>query len=328
MPSTDLPDRPQQPADWRAVGLRYFSRDFFYRKRFAARVWKVSVDGRFDCPNRDRTLGTGGCVFCDPGSFSPSRSGGFDSIAEQLAEGIRRLRTRRHVDRFVAYFQPATNTYAPVQRLADLYRQALAHPEVIGLVIGTRPDCVADDVLDLLAELSQQTWLSVEYGLQTIHDRTLDWMNRGHHYDAFLDAVRRSRHRGLTVGAHVILGLPGESSKDMRATARELARLRIDSVKLHNLHAVRNTPLAEMVASAEVRLAGMEEYVGWVVDFLEELPPGCVIDRLSGDAPLQYLVGPSWCLAKSAVRAAIEAELRRRDTWQGRRFKGARPPNA
>ena len=323
MASTDLPAGRSQAADWRAAGLRYFSRNFFNRKWFGGRVWKVSVDGGFTCPNRDRTLGTGGCVFCDPNSFSPSRHGGLDSIGDQIDDGIRRLRSRRKVDRFVAYFQPATNTYAPVQRLAELYRQALSRPNVVGLVIGTRPDCVADDVLDLLADLSRQTWLSVEYGLQTIHDRTLDWMNRGHHYDAFLDALERSRRRGLLVGAHVILGLPGESAQDMLATARELARLRIDSVKLHNLHAVRNTRLADMVTSGEVRLTGLEDYVGYVVDFLEDLPASCVIDRLSGDAPPQYLLGPSWSLEKSAVRAAIEAELRRRDTWQGRKFKGA-----
>jgi radical SAM protein (TIGR01212 family) len=321
MSSTDLPQRPPQPLDWRAGGQRYFSRNLFYRKTFGRRVWKVSVDAGFACPNRDHTLGAGGCIFCDPGSFSPSRRSGLAAITDQIEEAVRRLRSRRKVDRFVAYFQPATNTYAPVEQLARLYRQALSHPGVVGLVIGTRPDCVPDDVLDLLAELSQQTWLSVEYGLQTIHDRTLDWMNRRHHYDAFLDAHQRSRRRNLVIGAHVILGLPGESSEDMLATARELARLRIDSVKLHNLHAVRGTPLADMVTSGEVRLSGLDEYVGWVVDFLEELPPSCVIDRLSGDAPPQYLVGPSWCLDKSAVRAAIEAELQRRDTWQGRRFK-------
>ncbi len=323
MPSTDLQQPAPAPAAWREAGLRWHSRSFFCRQRFGRPVWKISVDGGFGCPNRDRTLGTGGCVFCDPSSFSPSRRSGVTTIAEQIEQGIRRLRTRHRVDRFVAYFQPGTNTYAPVGKLAGLYREALAHPSVVGLAIGTRPDCVPDDVLDLLAELSQQTWLSVEYGLQTIHDRTLDWLNRRHHFDTFLDAVLRSRRRGLAVGAHVILGLPGESREDMQATARELARLRVDSVKLHSLLAVRNTPLADMVAAGRVRLAELDQYVAYVVDFLEELPPSCVIDRLSSDTPPQYLVAPSWCLHKSTVRAAIEAELRRRDTWQGRRFTEA-----
>ncbi len=283
-------------------------------------MWKVSLDGGFGCPNRDGSLGTRGCVFCDPASFSPSRRSVSASISAQLEEGIRRLGARYRVDRFVAYFQPGTNTYAPVEQLRALYEQAIAHPKVVGLAIGTRPDCVPDDVLDLLSELAGQTWVSIEYGLQTIHDRTLDWMNRGHHYEAFLDAVQRSRRRGLKVGVHVILGLPGESRDDMLATARELARLEIDSVKLHNLYAVHNTPLAGMVARGEVRLVELDEYVGLVVDFLEQLPPSCVIDRLSGDAPPEYLVGPSWCLDKPAVRAAVEAEFQRRNAWQGRKI--------
>lgn len=321
MASTILPGGPE-PADWRSAGLRYFSQSFFNRKRFGQRVWRISLDGGFGCPNRDGTLGTGGCVFCDPSSFSPSRRTGLKSIRDQIDQAVPRLRACRNARRFLAYFQPGTNTYAPLERLARLYHQALSHPDVIGLVVGTRPDCAADDVLDLLAELSQNSWLSVEYGLQTIHNRTLDWINRGHRYDAFLDAVHRSRRRGLRIGAHVILALPAESREDMLATAREIARLRIDSVKLHNLHAVSNTPLAEMVASGKVRLAGLGQYAGYVVDFLEQLPPDCVIDRLSGDAPPEHLVAPRWCLDKSAVRAAIDAEFRRRDTWQGQRFPG------
>jgi radical SAM protein (TIGR01212 family) len=239
--------------------------------------------------------------------------------------GIEQLRARRPVDRFVAYFQPATNTYGPIGRLREVYEEAVCHRSVVGLVIGTRPDCVADDVLDLLAEFSRQTWVSVEYGLQSIHDRSLEWIVRGHTAAAFRDAVVRSRRRGLSVGAHVILGLPGETREDMLATAEELAKLEVDSVKLHNLHALKGTRLAEMVGSGEVKLPGREEYVGWVVDFLERLSPACVIDRLSGDAPAERLVGPDWCLDKAGVRRDIEAELRRRDSWQGRRFVPANP---
>ena len=295
-------------------------------RRFGGRVWKVSIDGGFGCPNADGTVGAGGCIYCNIRSFSPSRRRAVGSIAGQIAEGIRRLRQRHEVERFIAYFQPATNTYAPVARLRALFEQALSHPGVVGLAIGTRPDCVPDEVLDLLAELSRRTWLSVEYGLQSIHDGSLDWIRRGHRYDAFLDAVRRSHQRGLHLGAHVILGLPGESRELMLATARELARLEIESVKLHNLYAVKDTPLAEAVARGEVRLLEMEEYVGHVVAFLEQLPPGCVVDRLSGDAPPEYLVAPAWCLQKSAVRAAIEGELERQDTWQGRHYLAGSPP--
>lgn len=315
--STRVPHFLQGPPDWRAAGLSLFGRSFFFRQRFQARVCRISLDGGFDCPNRDGSCGTGGCVYCDPRSFSPSRRRQRGPIAQQIDQAVRRLRARRRVDRFVAYFQPATNTYAPVGRLRELYGQALSHPDVVGLVIGTRPDAVPDEVLDLLAELSEQTWLLVEYGVQTIHDRTLDWINRGHHYDAFLDAHQRSRRRGLFLGAHLILGLPGESPDDMQQTAREMARLGLDAVKLHNLHAVRDTPLAGMVGSGEVRLPERDQYVDYVVDFLQELPTACVIDRLVGDAPREFLVGPDWCLDKPAVLRAIQAEFRRRGTCQG-----------
>jgi len=239
-------------------------------------------------------------------------------VQGQIAEGIRRLKWRYDVDRFIAYFQPATNTYAPVDKLRPLFEAAISHPDVVGLAVGTRPDCVPDDVLDLLEELSRRTYLSVEYGLQTIHDRSLDWMNRGHHYDAFLDALQRSRGRGFEICAHVILGLPGESREDMLATAREIARLRLDSVKVHNLYAVHDTPLAEQAARGEVRLMERSEYIDILIDFLELLPPDMIVERISGDAPPDYFIGPAWCLDKPALRAALDAELKRRGTWQGK----------
>lgn len=306
--------------DWRSAPLRYYSLSHYLRARFGRRVWKVSLDGKFTCPNRDGTVATGGCVFCDPTSFSPSRRLKIRSIPDQLQAGIERLSQRHDADAFIAYFQPATNTYAPIERLRTLYEQALGHPQVIGLSVGTRPDCVAEPVLDLLAELAQRTWVTVEYGLQSIHDRSLAWMNRGHGYDAFPDAMARTRARNLDVGVHVILGLPGETTDDIMATARELARFDLHSIKFHNLYAVRRTKLAEMVEAGEVVLPGREEYVDWVVRFLEVLPPTVVVDRLSGDSPPRYLIGPSWCLDKTAVQRAIVAELQRRDTWQGRLY--------
>ena len=189
---------------WRAAGLRYHAYNFFLRNKFGGRVQKVSIDAGFTCPNVDGTVASGGCTFCDNRSFSPSRRSPRMSprdVQGQISEGIRRLKWRYDVEKFIAYFQPATNTYAPVEKLRPLYEAAIDHPEVVGLAIGTRPDCVPDDVLDLLEELGGQTYLSVEYGLQTIHDRSLDWMNRGHHYDAFLDAMERSRNRGFEICA-------------------------------------------------------------------------------------------------------------------------------
>ncbi len=302
---------------WRAAGLRYHSLNYFLRNKFGHKVWKVSVDARLGCPNTDGVVGTGGCIFCNIGSFSPSRRQPEAAIPQQLLDGMDRLRVRHNVDQFIAYFQPATNTYAPLAQLRAMWDEAIAVPGVVGLSIGTRPDCVPDDVLDLLADFAKRTWVVVEYGLQTTHDRTLDWMNRGHHYSAFLDAVRRTRLRGLDIAAHVILGLPGETRDDMLATAREIARLQLHAVKLHNLYAAKDTLLAAQVANGQVVLPDRDDYVAWVVDFLEVLPPQCVIDRLSADAPPDYLVAPQWCADKSAVRRAVEAEFHRRGTWQG-----------
>jgi radical SAM protein (TIGR01212 family) len=299
--------------------LRYFSRGFFWRSKFGRRVWRVSLDAGLGCPNRDGTLDTRGCIFCDPASFSPSRHTGGRSITDQLAATVARRSFRAGDEGFVAYFQPGSNTYGPLGRLRAVYEEALAHPAVVGLAVGTRPDCVADAVLDLLAELSRRTWVGLELGLQTIHERSLAWLRRGHGYDAFVDAVQRSRSHGVAVAAHVILGLPGETREDMRATARELARGKIDAVKIHNLHAVRGTPLAELAAAGEIGFPELPEYAAWVVDFLERLPPDCVVDRLSGHALPQYLVAPSWCGDRPAIHAAVEAEFRRRDTWQGKK---------
>jgi hypothetical protein len=306
---------------WRAAGLRYYAYAHFLRRKFGFRVQKVSLDGHFTCPNVDGTVAVGGCAFCDNRSFSPSRRLPRWSITRQLEEGIRKLKLRYEVDRFLAYFQPATNTYAPVPRLRALYEEALAHPKVVGLAIGTRPDCVPDDVLDLLAEIASRTCLSVEYGVQTIHDRSLDWMNRGHHHEASVDAIRRSRGRGFEVCVHVILGLPGESRQDMLATAREVAGWGVDAVKIHNLYAVKHTPLADQVASGQVRLMERDAYVSVLCDFLELLPETCVVERVGGDAPPDYLVGPAWCLDKPGLRRALDEELARRDSWQGRFFR-------
>jgi radical SAM superfamily enzyme len=310
-------------------------------------VHKLSIDAGFTCPNVDGTVATGGCTFCDNRSFSPSRRLPRAGIIGQIDQSIARMRLRyRKCRDYLAYFQPATNTYAPVERLRAVYEEALSHSQIVGLVIGTRPDCVPNDVLDLIEDLAKRppttvaglfdpggaepglgeasysgTYVSVEYGMQTMHDRSLDWMNRGHHHDAMIDAVERSRGREFEIGAHVILGLPGESHDDMISTARELGRLNIDAVKIHNLYCVKNTPLADQVARGDVRLMERAEYVRTVVDFIELLPPTMIVDRISGDAPPDYFIGPSWCLDKPAVKAAVIAEFSRRETWQGRRWE-------
>jgi radical SAM protein (TIGR01212 family) len=306
--------------DWEKAGYRYFAHNLHLRSIFGQRVQKVSIDAGFTCPNVDGTVAIGGCTFCDNRSFSPSRRIPRQDIHEQIDEGIRGLRRRYKCDQFIAYFQPATNTYAAVQLLEPLYRTALDHEDVVGLSIGTRPDCVEEDVLELLEQLDSETYLSIEYGMQTMHDRSLEWMNRGHHHDVTRDAVSRSHKRGLSVCLHIILGLPGETHEEMMETAREVAALGVDGVKIHNLYAVRNTPLAEQVQREEVKLMGLEEYARTVVEFLEWLPPQMVVERISGDAPPDFLVGPEWCLDKSAVLAAIDGQFQQKESCQGKKY--------
>ena len=322
MTSTKVISGSADVVPWRAAGLRYFSYNLYLRKRFGERVQRVSVDGKFTCPNVDGTVATGGCNFCDNSSFSPSRRlGPRLDIVGQIEEGIRRVAHRYDCRKFIAYFQPGTNTYGPVDRLRNLYQQAISHPQIVGLAISTRPDCAEPPILDLIAEIAADTYVCVEYGLQTIHDRSLEWMNRGHHYDAFLNAVALSRGRGFEVAAHVILGLPGETRDHMLASAREIARLQIDGVKLHNLYVVKNTVLADQLQRGEVRLMERAEFVQTVVDFIELLPPTTRIERIGGEAPTDSFIGPAWSLDKAGLLRAVGEEFERRNSWQGKRWE-------
>ena len=307
--------------DWRAAGLRYYGYNYHLRQVFGHRVQRVSIDAGFTCPNVDGTVATGGCTFCDNRSFSPSRRLPRGGIHAQIDEGIRRLKKRYKCDHFMAYFQPGSNTYAPVDRLRALYTEAASHPQIVAMAIGTRADCVPDEVLELLQELAATLPLTVEYGMQTMHDKSLDWMNRGEHHDSMVDAMQRSRGRSFEICAHIMLGLPGESHEDMMATADEVARLQVDAVKVHNLYAVSNTPLADQVARGEVRLMERDVYVNTLIDFLERLPRNIVVERISGEAPPVYFLGPSWALDKPGVLNAVEQEMQRRDTWQGKHYE-------
>lgn len=303
---------------------RYQPYSRFLKERFGTKVYRVTVDAGFTCPNVDGTVALGGCVYCDNRSFSPNRRLPRTTIREQVRRGIEILQQRYGADRFIAYFQAATNTYAPAAKLKRFYDEALDHPQVVGLAIGTRPDCVPDPILDLLEGYARRMYVGLELGLQTIHDRSLDWMNRGHHVDVFHDAVRRCQGRGFDLCAHVILGLPGESHTDMMATAETLAELPVDAVKIHNLHVVKDTPLEEQYRRGEARMLELDEYVQVVCDFLERLPPRMVVQRLNGDAPPDFLVAPLWCLDKPNLLRAIQTELERRDSWQGKRWEKTR----
>lgn len=304
---------------------RSFSR--YLREEFGRPVRRITLDAGFTCPNVDGTVAKGGCVYCDNRSFSPNRRLPRTSIREQVRRGAELLQRRYGTEVFLAYFQAATNTYAPVPRLRSLYDEALEHPQVVGLALGTRPDCLGEDVLDLLAEYGSQRHVRLEIGLQSMHERSLAWMNRGHGLDAFLDAVRRCASRPLHLSVHVILGLPGESRADMLATADLLAGLPVHAVKIHNLHVVRGTPLEDMHRRGLAPMLEFDEYVALACDFLERLPPEMVVERLHGDAPPDWLVAPLWCLDRQALLRAVEAEFLARGSHQGMRFAKTSTPH-
>jgi radical SAM protein (TIGR01212 family) len=291
------------------------------RQQFGCNVWKVSVDAGFSCPNADGTAGTGGCLFCNTHSFAPSRRlTPCLTVHEQIAEGIRQLKRRYNVQKFIAYFQPSTNTYAHVKTLERAYRSALDHPEVVGLAIGTRPDALPDEVLCLLQKLSENHWIQLELGLQSIHQKTLDFLRRGHSYSAFLDAFQRLRQRHIRIGVHLILGIPGETRSDVRATADTMAALQPESVKLHHLYVVKETPLAELWSAGRITLPPLAEYAGLVADFLERQSPELVVERISGEADIDYLLAPDWTSIKHAARNAVDQEFRRRNSFQGMNY--------
>lgn len=293
-----------------------------YREHLAERfgprrIRKVTLHGGFTCPNLDGTRGRGGCSYCDNRSFSPSVNDTDRPVTQQLADGISALQKQGRVDGVIAYFQPFSNTYAPTDKLAMLYSEALSHPLVVGLAIGTRPDCLPEPVLSLLQHFSAQTYLSLEIGLQSAFDATLKRIHRGHDVAEFDSAIRRSRHRGFEIAVHVILGLPGESEEHWRATADHVAQTACDSIKIHPLHVVHGTMLARQFAAGHFTLPSRENYVAGVVDFLERIPASTAVQRITADAPADMLVAPLWCRDKNALLRDIHEEFLRRNSRQG-----------
>lgn len=300
--------------------LHYLDLNRYLRRLYGERVQKITLDAGLTCPNRDGRVGRGGCLYCNPrgsgtGAWSQGRS-----ISRQMEEGLARLRQRYGAQKFIAYFQSFTNTYAPVEQLQKLYREALAFPGVVGLSLGTRPDCLSDAVLDLLAELKRDYLVWLELGLQSAHDATLQRINRGHDAACFTAAVTQAAARGLEVVAHVILGLPGEDCTQMAATAAYLAGLPVQGVKIHLLYVTRDSALAPLYREGSYRCLTEAEYAAAVVDFIELLPPHLVIHRLTGDPHPGELLAPEWCLDKSRVLNLIKAEFARRGSRQGARW--------
>ncbi len=291
---------------------------------FGEKIYKVSVDAGLTCPNRDGTIGTGGCVYCDNSAFTPALSGKVqgDTVKEQLEGGIIRVREKTGAEKFLAYFQPHTNTYAPKEKLEALFREALSVRGVVGLAIGTRPDCAGDDVLDMLEGLARETHLWVEYGLQSASDDTLRLINRCHDAAAFEDAVIRTRGRNIKTCAHVIIGLPGETPDDWTRTVKLVSALGLDGIKFHHLHVVRGTALEEMYEQGKVRVLSFGEYADFLAKAIETLPPDMVVQRLFGWAPPDALVAPDWSMTRQETQVALEKFFKERDVLQGRKWNG------
>jgi uncharacterized protein len=296
---------------------RYRTVSSWLKATFGETVRKISLDAGLGCPNRDGTVGSGGCIYCNPrGSGTAAATHGL-SIAEQVDRAIEFLSCRYRCRKFIAYFQSFTNTYADPALLRQIYREALQRPEVVGMAVGTRPDCVPEPVLDLLAEMAQDRLVWVEYGLQSVHAATLRLINRGHGPEAFFDALTRTRQRSIPTVVHLILGLPGESLEDMLETARVVAAAGVQGVKLHPLYVIRGTALEALTRDGAYRPMTEEQAAEVTLAVLRELPPEIVIHRLTSDPHPEELVEPLWMLDRRGVRRRLEQAMEREDIRQG-----------
>lgn len=304
----------------------YHSLDYELKERYGEKIYKIAIDAGMTCPNRDGTIGKGGCIFCSEGGSGDFASDGTSlckhpTIAMQLEEGKTYFRNKQVGSRFIAYFQAYTNTYAPVTRLRQLYTEALEEPSVAGISIATRPDCLPTDVLTLLAELKQQypdKFIWVELGLQTMHEDTATFIRRGYPLRTFEEAFFNLRAIDIPVIVHVILGLPGEDKKRMLDTCHYLSSLGIDGIKLQLLHILKNTDLALYYEKKAFDILSFEEYIDIIVSCLEILSPDIVVHRVTGDGPKDLLIAPLWSLNKRNVLNTLHKELKERNTWQGR----------
>ena len=300
------------------TGKRYDQMGDYLKKRFGAKTVKIALNGGFTCPNIDGTKGTGGCTYCSSTGSGDFAGSPLLSISEQFEKGKGLLEAKWGRDvRYIPYFQANTNTYAPLSRLKELFEEALSFENVVGLAISTRPDCISEEIADYLGELSKRTYLSVELGLQTVHDVTAGKINRCHTYEDFLMGFHMLKDREINVCVHIINGLPGESRDMMLETVRKVGSLGIHGIKIHLLHIIAGTVLAEQYLRGEFKAMEMEEYIGLICDQLEILPADVLIERLTGDGDRRSLIAPLWSRDKRAVLNGIDKELRRRGTVQG-----------
>lgn len=302
-------------------GKPYHSFDYMLKERFSCKIYKTALNGGMTCPNRDGTLGERGCIFCSQGGSGDFAGDRRDSITEQINKQAEKLAQKRNASAFIAYFQAYTNTYAPVDYLRKIYTEAINHPQVAAVSIGTRPDCLGPDVLALLEELNQIKPVWIELGLQTIHERTAAYIRRGYPLFCFKEAVKALRQRNLEVIVHTILGLPGESRQDILETMKYLNRRDIQGIKLQLLHVLKGTDLAQDYLEGRFSVYTMEEYLDILIDCLEHLSPDIVIHRLTGDGPKDLLMAPLWSSKKRTVLNTLHHECKIRHAYQGRLYK-------
>lgn len=304
---------------------RYLNYNNVLKQEFDERVQKISINAGFTCPNRDGSKGVGGCTYCNNLTFSPEYAKPSKSVAQQVQEGIDFFHHKYEAQNYLAYFQTYTNTYDRLENLAKTYEEALENPKVAGIVIGTRPDCVNDALLDYFAELNKSYYVMIEYGIESTNDETLDFINRGHNYQSAVEAIHNTHQRGIRTGAHLILGLPKESREDILTHAKRVSKLPLNALKLHQLQLVKGTKMARQYLSNPewFNLFTPDEYVNLVVDFLEILNPKIAIERFVSQSPGQYLIAPQWGLKNFEFVHKIEKKLEERKTWQGRLYDSA-----
>ncbi len=302
---------------------RYLSYNSIMKKRFSDRIQKISVNAGFTCPNRDGSKGTGGCTYCNNQTFSPEYCKPTKTITQQVREGIDFFRHKYNTQKYLVYFQSYTNTYDSIDRLKLLYEEALSFPNVVGLVIGTRPDCVSDELLDYFSELSKKYYIMIEYGVESTNDDTLKFINRGHDFECAVKAINETAKRKILCGVHIILGLPGENKATTLAHAQKLSPLPIDSLKIHQLQLVKGTIMANQYKESPelFKLYSANEYIELVVDFLEVLRPEIAIERFVSQSPKELIIAPDWGLKNFEITAKIEKKLTERNTYQGRLYQ-------
>lgn len=295
---------------------RYNQYSAHLKNKFGVKVYKITLDAGFSCPNRDGAISTGGCIFCDEGgSFSQAHSN-LLPIEAQIEEGIKTLSSRFKAEKFMSYFQAYSNTYKPVKELEKIYNSALTHKDITGISIGTRPDCIDKEKLELISSYKDDYYTWVEYGLQSIHDKTLKKINRGHDFDCFLKAYEMTKEKDINVCVHVIFGL-WENHDEIMQTAQKLSELGVDGVKIHMLCALENTKLANMYKDGEVNFMEEDEYIQTVCDFLEYLPKSTTIHRLAGNGLKKNLIAPKWLGKKLDCLNKIDREFIKRNSYQG-----------